>query len=127
MMGSHLFSHQQQFPHEQTWHQQAHAQAQAAQAAQQQAHYRISNNHNQGHNHNAVMANASHGQEPDNVTEENRKILVYVSDLLRDDARESALLELSKKREQVPELALILWHSFGEFSAYIESFSFTDV
>jgi CCR4-NOT transcription complex subunit 9 len=49
----------------------------------------------------------------DGVTEENRRILGYVSDLLDVDARESALLELSKKREQVPELALILWHSFG--------------
>lgn len=49
----------------------------------------------------------------DGVTEENRRILGFVSDLLDVDARESALLELSKKREQVPELALILWHSFG--------------
>lgn len=124
-MGSHLFSHQQQFPHveqqQQTWHQQAHAQAQAAQAAQQ-ARYHLSNNHNQAHNHGATMANSTHGQDSEGVTEENRKILVYVSDLLRDDARESALLELSKKREQVPELALILWHSFGRSSecAYTE-------
>jgi hypothetical protein len=27
--------------------------------------------------------------------------------------REAALMELSKKREQVPELALVIWHSFG--------------
>jgi len=37
----------------------------------------------------------------------------YIADLLNDNTREAALLELSKKREQVPELALILWHSFG--------------
>jgi CCR4-NOT transcription complex subunit 9 len=49
----------------------------------------------------------------DNVTEENRRTLGYIADLLNDDTREAALLELSKKREQVPELALILWHSFG--------------
>jgi hypothetical protein len=24
-------------------------------------------------------------------------------------------MELSKKREQVPELALVIWHSFGMF------------
>lgn len=28
--------------------------------------------------------------------------------------RETALLELSKKREQYEDLALVLWHSFGE-------------
>lgn len=37
----------------------------------------------------------------------------YIADLLNESTREAALLELSKKREQVPELALILWHSFG--------------
>lgn len=50
----------------------------------------------------------------DGVTEENRRVLGWISDLLNEETRESALLELSKKREQVPELALILWHSFGE-------------
>lgn len=50
----------------------------------------------------------------DGVTEENRRVLVWIAELLNEDTRESALLELSKKREQVPELALILWHSFGE-------------
>jgi CCR4-NOT transcription complex subunit 9 len=36
--------------------------------------------------------------------------------LLNANTRETALLELSKKREAVPELALVLWHSFGESS-----------
>lgn len=49
----------------------------------------------------------------ENVTEENRRTLAFIADLLNEDTREAALLELSKKREQVPELALILWHSFG--------------
>jgi CCR4-NOT transcription complex subunit 9 len=47
------------------------------------------------------------------VSEENRRTLNFIADLLNEDTREAALLELSKKREQVPELALILWHSFG--------------
>lgn len=50
----------------------------------------------------------------ENVSEENRRVLDWIAQVLRADTRESALLELSKKREQVPELALILWHSFGE-------------
>lgn len=55
----------------------------------------------------------------ENVTEENRRTLAFIADLLNEDTREAALLELSKKREQVPELALILWHSFGMFNQQV--------
>jgi CCR4-NOT transcription complex subunit 9 len=47
------------------------------------------------------------------LAEEN-KIYALVIDLMDPNTRESALLELSKKREQYDELALVLWHSFGE-------------
>lgn len=50
----------------------------------------------------------------DSISEDNRRVLMWISQVLSPDTREQALLELSKKREQVPELALILWHSFGE-------------
>ena len=50
------------------------------------------------------------------VSEENRKVLDWIAQVLSASTREAALLELSKKREQVPELALILWHSFGMYS-----------
>ena len=46
---------------------------------------------------------------------EESKIYALVIDLLNADARESALLELSKKREQYDDLALVLWHSFGAY------------
>ena len=49
------------------------------------------------------------------VSEENRKVLEWIAQVLNASTREAALLELSKKREQVPELALILWHSFGTY------------
>jgi len=48
------------------------------------------------------------------LNEDSRRVLEWISQVLNGNTRESALLELSKKREQVPELALILWHSFGE-------------
>ena len=48
------------------------------------------------------------------ISEDNRKVLEWIAQVLNASTREAALLELSKKREQVPELALILWHSFGE-------------
>ena len=42
------------------------------------------------------------------------QIFEWVSQLLKGpDGREKALLELSRKREQYDDLALILWHSFG--------------
>ena len=48
------------------------------------------------------------------VSDENRRVLEWIAQMMNPQTREGALLELSKKREQVPELALILWHSFGE-------------
>lgn len=121
--GAHVFSHQQQYnpQSERSWmHQQSHHQhvqqaaaaAAAASAAQQQHYNRITASHNSV----GPAAITGHGQDSnlmDNVTEENRRTLVFIADLLDEDTREAALLELSKKREQVPELALILWHSFG--------------
>lgn len=49
------------------------------------------------------------------LSEDSRRVLEWISQVLGAGTREAALLELSKKREQVPELALILWHSFGGF------------
>ena len=51
--------------------------------------------------------------------EENRRVLGWVAELLNGNSRETALMELSKKREQVPELALIIWHSFGRHAVRI--------
>lgn len=119
LQGAHVFSHQHQFnpQGEAAWmHQQNHhhqqAAAAAASAAQQQHYNRIAANHNT----NPTSIISAHQQDTsimDNVTEENRRTLAFIADLLNEDTREAALLELSKKREQVPELALILWHSFG--------------
>ena len=102
--------------HQQTHHQHAHqaAAAAAASVAQQQHYNRIAATHNS----TVPSLGAGHGQDAgmtDNVTEENRRTLAFIADLLNEDTREAALLELSKKREQVPELALILWHSFGMY------------
>jgi hypothetical protein len=47
------------------------------------------------------------------TVQEEDKIYALVIDLMDANSRESSLLELSKKREQYDELALVLWHSFG--------------
>lgn len=118
MPNPHVYGHH-QYPqadsawmHQQTSHQH-HAQAAAAAAnvAQQQHYNRIAGAHN-----SVGALTQSHAQDTSlesSVSEDNRRTLQYISDLLNENTREGALLELSKKREQVPELALILWHSFG--------------
>jgi hypothetical protein len=43
-----------------------------------------------------------------------------IMELSSPETRESALLELSKKREVVPDLAPMLWHSFGTIAALLQ-------
>lgn len=50
-----------------------------------------------------------------NAGDEDGKIYSLVIDLMDPNNREQALLELSKKREQYDDLALVLWHSFGAY------------
>lgn len=98
--------------------QQAAAAAAAVASAAQQQHYnRIANAHNA-----AGALTVAHSQDGslENVSEDNRRTMNFIADLLNESSREAALLELSKKREQVPELALILWHSFGTYSALLD-------
>ena len=54
-----------------------------------------------------------------NFSDEHRRLVTWVSELLNGNSREQALMELSKKREQVPELALIIWYSFGIHSSIL--------
>lgn len=48
------------------------------------------------------------------------RLYQHVLDLTNTEKREMALLELSKKREDFPDLAPILWHSFGTISALLQ-------
>ena len=71
------------------------------------------NNGSNGHGIHSEP-NVVGGSTDGNWSEENRRVLGWVAELMNGSSRETALMELSKKREQVPELALIIWHSFGE-------------
>ncbi|KAK0467333.1 uncharacterized protein EV420DRAFT_1617407 [Desarmillaria tabescens] len=55
-----------------------------------------------------------------NASSHNGKIYALVIELMDPMAREGALLELSKKREQYDDLALVLWHSFGIMPALLQ-------
>ncbi|XP_041365888.1 CCR4-NOT transcription complex subunit 9 [Gigantopelta aegis] len=48
------------------------------------------------------------------------RIYQWINELTSPDTRENALLELSKKREVVPDLAPMLWHSFGTIAALLQ-------
>ncbi|KAG0245746.1 Cell differentiation protein rcd1 [Mortierella sp. GBA43] len=85
---------QQQQLHQQQQQQQQQAQAQQAQQQAQQQ-YRL-------------------------ASIEDEKIYHLVLELTHPGNREQALLELSKKREQFEELALVLWHSYGVMAALLQ-------
>merc|ERR1719487_1080101 len=48
------------------------------------------------------------------------RISLLVQDLTDSSKREAALSELSKRREAFPELAPILWHSYGSVAALLQ-------
>jgi len=48
------------------------------------------------------------------------KVFQWINELSNPETRETALLELSKKRESVPDLAPMLWHSFGTAAALLQ-------
>ena len=48
------------------------------------------------------------------------KVFQFINELSNPETRETALLELSKKRESVPDLAPMLWHSFGTIAALLQ-------
>jgi CCR4-NOT transcription complex subunit 9 len=50
---------------------------------------------------------------------EEEKIYILLTELLDPETRETALLELSKKREMYEDLALVLWGGFGAYIAKI--------
>ncbi|KAL6717995.1 RNA-binding protein, CCR4-NOT complex subunit Rcd1 [Lecanora helva] len=138
MLGQHIFSHQDRYPQaEPSWmhQQQSHHQQQHyphhtshqhahAQAVAQHQHYNRVAGTNSDNGSNGHSMNPNHDITPSSGEglwiEENKRVLVWVAELLNGSSRETALMELSKKREQVPELALIIWHSFGVMTSLLQ-------
>ncbi|KAL7659439.1 RNA-binding protein, CCR4-NOT complex subunit Rcd1 [Aspergillus niger] len=128
--------HQAQQPHSSLvaqQHAQVQAAAAAAAAAQQQHYTRIAMAGNAGAGNSAQGAGAGgiggDGALPGavsvmdgGISDENRKVFIWVAELLDPSRREAALMELSKKREQVPELALVIWHSFAHIPLFLYPF-----
>ena len=67
------------------------------------------------------QAVAAHERDPRLLSPgDKEKMAQLVLDLISPETRENALLELSKKREAFPDLAQILWHSFGTIAALLQ-------
>lgn len=78
------------------------------------------NGNNQSNTNNQSLAAMNEQGGAAEMPEENKRVLQWVADLMEPSRRETALMELSKKREQVPELALVLWHSFGVMTSLLQ-------
>lgn len=116
MLPQHVFSHQHQYA-DQTWQYQ-----QPPQSIQQQSSHQQQLSSRNGANTSASDANAFMSAVGPNTHEsqDERRILEWIAQLMSPATRETALLELSKKREQFPQLALILWHSFGVMTSLLQ-------
>ncbi|KAL3283500.1 hypothetical protein HHI36_006639 [Cryptolaemus montrouzieri] len=57
---------------------------------------------------------------PANQTVERERVYQWILELNNPETRENALPELSKKREVVPDLAPMLWNSFGTIAALLQ-------
>jgi CCR4-NOT transcription complex subunit 9 len=76
------------------------------------------NMNSQGGANPAAGANGNGGSGGVDAT--GRDPFPLVAELIHPDRREAALLELSKKRENYPDLAPILWHSVGTITALLQ-------
>eukprot|EP00808_Paulinella_micropora_P008948 g77184.t1 len=59
-------------------------------------------------------------KNPDGVPQIPNRLYQYVLDLTNSEKRDQALQALSQKREDFPELAPVLWHSFGTIAALLQ-------
>lgn len=48
------------------------------------------------------------------------QVYTWIQELSSPETREHALIELSRKREVLPDLAPLLWHSFGTIAALLQ-------
>lgn len=69
--------------------------------------------------HPSPAPSSALGMGPRTTNEDDAKIFGWIVELVQGERKETALLELSKKREQVDDLAIILWHSVG-WSAFFQ-------
>lgn len=81
---------------------------------------------NHSTSNNAISANrnaaaSSSSSSSSNSSGVNRdQVYSWIQELSAPDTREHALIELSRKREVLPDLAPMLWNSFGTIAALLQ-------
>ena len=73
----------------------------------------------QSHLHSLVQGSTGSSATPASNADR-EQIFKWIHELTCAETRENALLELSKKREIVSDLATYLWHSFGSIAALLQ-------
>ena len=68
------------------------------------------------------MSTSSLPQAQYSVPMMNNSYSSLVNELLDNNLRENALAELSKQREQLPDLAVVLWSRFGNWFGLFSSY-----
>ena len=58
-------------------------------------------------------------QQASNTPVSRERIAAWINELLSSSTRETALMELSRKREKITDLAILLWNSFGSVAVLL--------
>jgi CCR4-NOT transcription complex subunit 9 len=73
-----------------------------------------------GQNSNNSSTNSGKPASSTNIGSVPReRIAGWITELLSSSTREAALMELSRKREKVADLAVLLWNSFGSVAVLL--------
>eukprot|EP00040_Diaphanoeca_grandis_P006147 m.36154 g.36154 ORF g.36154 m.36154 type:complete len:382 (+) comp17269_c2_seq1:121-1266(+) len=110
---------QQHHPHVSQQQQQQHGQQGGLQQQQQQGQQQVQHQINLGQGNLGGSQQIAPGLGGGSSLDK-EKIFQLVLELLVPEQREQALLVLSKNRDSVPDLAPVLWHSFGTMSALLQ-------
>ena len=73
----------------------------------------------QGSNNSSLNSGQQQSSNSNNAPVSRERIAVWITELLSSTTREAALMELSRKREKVADLAVLLWHSFGSVAVLL--------
>jgi CCR4-NOT transcription complex subunit 9 len=70
-------------------------------------------------NNSSINSGPQQSSNSNNAPVSRERIAVWITELLSSTTREAALMELSRKREKVADLAVLLWHSFGSVAVLL--------
>ena len=73
----------------------------------------------QASNNSSTNSGQQQASNANNAPVSRERIAGWITELLSSGSREAALMELSRKREKVADLAVLLWHSFGSVAVLL--------